>query len=401
MKEDDDHGLPRLAYIADVNVQSLCHGSLQLFRLLSGYPPEKLLIVETTWNCSAPERRLPGVTYLHHRPRWTRVFHQGRFPGFSPWLAKFAMRRWREMGRLLEPFKPEALLTVAHGFSWLALSELAQRRGLPLHLIIHDDWARHPTFSPSVSRRLDAVFGDHYRRAASRLCVSAVMEEAYREAYGAPGTVLYPTRSMDLNVASEPPARLNEELQTLTVAFAGTLHPGQIAPMQTMVEVLRAVNGRLLIFGPMTPAELDHAGLSGSHVEFRGMLSPNDLIAAMRREVDLLYAPIPFEEQWRGNASMGFPSKLTDYTAAALPMLIHGPAWGSAVKWALQEPECALVLQDPAPAPLEDTLSKIQCDPWLRLKLAKGAAQVGRQYFSASAALGLFRNSLQDPVLSA
>lgn len=63
--------MPRLAYVADVNVQSTCHGSLQLFRLLSSYPAEKLLIIETTWNCSNPEQRLPGVRYVHHRPWWT------------------------------------------------------------------------------------------------------------------------------------------------------------------------------------------------------------------------------------------------------------------------------------------------------------------------------------------
>jgi hypothetical protein len=398
-----DSGLPRLAYVADVNVQNYCHGSLQLFRLLSGYPPEKLRIIETTWNCSAPERRLPGVAYQHHRPRWTRLLHQSRFPGLAPFLAKLAQRRWREMGRLMEDFQPEALLTVAHGFSWLAVSELSCRKNLPLHLIIHDDWVRHPTFSSSVSLQLDAVFQEHYRSAASRLCVSAVMEESYRKSYGIAGTVLYPTRSTDLAVAAEPPSRLGQELSQLTVAFAGTLHPGQIAPMRTMVEVLANTKGRLLIFGPMTQAELDHAGLCGPQVEFRGMHSPNDLIAAVRREADLLYAPISFDEQWRGNASMGFPSKLTDYSAAALPMLIHGPSWASAVQWGLQEADCAIVLQDPASEPLEAALLKIQRDPQLRFRLAQGAVLAGQKYFSADAAALIFGRSLSEaeaPTLS-
>jgi hypothetical protein len=396
-----DHDLPRLAYVADVNVQNYCHGSLQLYRLLSGFPPEKLFIVETTWNCSAPERRLPGVAYRHHRPKWSRLFHQSRLPGLAPLLAKLAMRRWREMERLLAAFRPEALLSVAQGYSWLALSELARQRKLPLHLILHDDWLRHPFFSKAVSQKLESVFAEHYRRAASRLCVSASMEETYREAYGAPGTVLYPTRSTDLAVASEPPARLGGELKTLTVAFAGTMHSGQIAPMRSMVEVLRTLKGRLLIFGPMTQAELERERLLGPHVEFRGMLLPNDLIEAVRQEADLLYAPVSFDEEWRGNSSTGFPSKLTDYTAAALPMLIHGPSWASAVKWALQEPGGSLVLQDPAPGPLESVLLKIQRDPQLRLRLAQGAAKVGQQYFSAAAALQLFRNSLQNPALPA
>jgi glycosyltransferase involved in cell wall biosynthesis len=395
VKHDGDHDLPRLAYVADVNVQDHTHGSLQLFRLLSAYPPEKLQIIETTWNRSAPERRITGVSYRHHRPWWTRVFHQSRLPGISPWLAKLAVRRWREIEGLLSPFQPEALLTVAHGFSWLAASELAQHARLPLHLIVHDNWPRHPSFSPSVSIQLDSVFRTHYRLAASRMCVSASMEEAYRGAYDVPGAVLYPMRSVDLASTSDPPARLDQKWEDLTVAFAGTLHPGQIAPMRIMADVLQNLKGRLLVFGPATRAELDAAGLSGPHIELRGMLpSANALLEAVRQKADLLYAPLPFDESWRGNASLGFPSKLTDYTAAALPILIHGPSWSSAVRWARHEPASSLVVDTAASEALEQALHTLQSDPALRVRLARGAAEAGRKYFSAESALGLFRQSL-------
>jgi hypothetical protein len=216
------------------------------------------------------------------------------------------------------------------------------------------------------------------------------MEEAYRDTDGVPGTVFYPTRAADLLVAREPPARLSREIKNLTVAFAGTLHPGQIAPMRTMVKVLRVLNGRLLIYGPMTQEELDREGLSGPQVEYRGMLLPNDLIAAVRGEADLLYAPISFEEQWRGNSSMGFPSKLTDYSAAAVPMLIHGPSWASAVQWASQELGGALVLQDTAAGSLGGVLLQFQRDPQFRRRLAQGAAVAGHKYFSAKAAAAIF-----------
>ncbi len=92
---------------------------------------------------------------------------------------------------------------------------------------------------------------------------------------------------------------------------------------------------------------------------------------------------------------MGFPSKLTDYSAAALPILIHGPPWASAVQWALQEPDGALLVQETDPEPLKSALSKILRDPQFRLRLAQGAAAAGRKYFSAEAALGLFWHSLQ------
>jgi glycosyltransferase involved in cell wall biosynthesis len=387
--------LPRLAYIADVNVQNFCHGSLQLFRLLSGYPAEKLLIIETTWHCSEPERRLPGIHYWHLRPWWTRIFHQRRFPDLAPFLAKLATRRWRALARQIHSFAPEALLTVAHGFSWLAVSEMAQHLKLPLHLVVHDDWPRHPAYTRRAGDELASVFGHHYRRASSRLCVSATMEETYHKAYGVTGTVFYPTRAMDLAVAQEPPARLGREIKNLTVAFAGTLHPGQIAPLRLMANVLQALNGRLLIFGPTTAAELLEAGLTGPHVELRGHLpTPNALLAAFREEADLLYAPLPFDEAWRGNATLGFPSKLTDYTAAGLPILIHGPAWSAAAKWVQQEPHATLFVDSISAEPLRAALASFQQDAALRMQLARGALQAGERYFSAEAALEIFRKAL-------
>lgn len=396
------HALPRLACVADVNVQNFCHGSLQLFRLLSDYPVEKLLIIETTWNCSAPERRLPGVTYRHFRPWWTRIFHQRRAPSLAPFLAKLAARRWKTFARQIHSFAPEALLTVAHGFSWLAVSEMAQHLKLPLHLVVHDDWLRHPSYSREVSDRLTSIFGDHYRRAASRLCVSDTMEEAYRDTYGVPGTVFYPTRAADLVVAQEPPARLSREIKNPTVAFAGTLHPGQIAPLRAMADTLQDLKGRLLIFGPTTQAELHEAGLAAPHIERRGhQPTPNALLAALREEADLLYTPLPFDETWRGNASLGFPSKLTDYSAAGLPILIHGPSWSAAAKWAHRKPHAVLLVESLSPESLKAALASIQNDVALRLQLAQGALNAGRKYFSAAAALSTFRQALLSPFMSA
>lgn len=386
--------LPRLACIGDVNVQNYCHGSLQLFRLLESYPPEKLSIVETTWQSSMADRRLPRVAYHHLRPWWSRLFHQSRFPQLSPWLAQWAVRRWSSLLPQLGPFQPEALLAVAHGFSWLAVSELAHRRGLPLHLIVHDDWPRHPHFSPRVSAQLAEVFRHHYRRAASRLCVSASMEEAYRKAYGVAGEVLYPTRSADLVVAAAPPERLGHVGGSLTVAFAGTLHPGQVAPLRLMVDALRQIQGRLLIFGPMSEGELRSADLLEPPVEFRGMRTANDLLEEVRREAHLLYTPLPFSEAWRGNASMGFPSKLTDYTAAGLPILIHGPPWSAAVKWALQEPASFLVLESMDRDVLVQELSALHADAALRLRLGRAALEIGARCFGIEPARRIFHQSL-------
>src|SRR5437660_8964837 len=58
--------LPRLSYLGEVPVECSYHGSALLWRLFENYPPEALLIVEGIHR-SLPERRLPGVRYIHPR----------------------------------------------------------------------------------------------------------------------------------------------------------------------------------------------------------------------------------------------------------------------------------------------------------------------------------------------
>ena len=55
--------LPRLLYIGDVPVESSYHGSALLFRLLQGWPSERLRVIEANLLRSLPERRLPGIQY--------------------------------------------------------------------------------------------------------------------------------------------------------------------------------------------------------------------------------------------------------------------------------------------------------------------------------------------------
>ena len=70
---------------------------------------------------------------------------------------------------------------------------LPLRRRIPFHLIAHDDLAYVSRF-PAWSRPwVEARFGDAYRAARSRLCISDTMAEVYEQRFGAPGQVIYPT----------------------------------------------------------------------------------------------------------------------------------------------------------------------------------------------------------------
>ena len=63
---------PKIVYVGDVPVEASYHGSALLHRLLSGYPADRLTIIETATE-SQPQRRLSNINYVSRpvsKQRW-------------------------------------------------------------------------------------------------------------------------------------------------------------------------------------------------------------------------------------------------------------------------------------------------------------------------------------------
>jgi hypothetical protein len=388
--------LPRLLYIGDVPVESSYHGSALLYRLLQDYDSEKLCIIESNLLPSQPGRRLPHVSYEALSVGRVRPLRTRFACGYSSWLTLVSRGRRRRIDRALAGFCPDAVLTVAHGFLWDGAAQFAADHQLPLHLICHDDWPRFANVFPFLKRRVDERFGKVYGQAVSRLCVSPFMCRAYQTRYGAIGEVLYPSLAADAPQHRSPPKRLLEQTLALTVAFGGTINScGYVRSLRLLAETLAALGGRLLIFGPFTAVDARREGLDLPNVEFRGLISSPSLMESFRKEVDVLFVPMSFEAGDRQNMEISFPSKLTDYTAVGLPLLIYGPEYCSAVRWARDHPGVAEVVDQPGAALLAAAVHKLAHSPELRWQLGHSALSAGEKCFSHSSAMLTFHAALR------
>ena len=386
--------LPRLLYVGDVPVEASYHGSALLYRLLSDYPAGRLTIVETARQ-SEPNRRLPDVPYFHlpiAKTRWLNTrFHRYAVVCYTEVADMIGPRMGETIiqSGLGDDF--ESVLTVGHGFGWQTAASIARTRKLPLHLIVHDDWPRAADIAFGWRRWLDDRFRRVYQQAQTRMCVSPTMCRFYNERYGAAAEVIYPSRATDCPDYDEPPTHLARNDKPFTIAFAGTINSnGYIQALLALQHALKAVNGRLLIFGPLTTDESQQAGLRDA--EIRGLLSSSELLTQLREEADALFVPMSFDPADRANMEMAFPSKLADYTASGLPLLIYGPPYCSAVSWAHENPgACEVVESEPALSP---AIERLATDSNHRIALGKRALEVGRQYFSHTRAKELFYQSL-------
>ncbi len=383
--------LPNLVYVGDVPVEASYHGSALLHRLLSDYPHEKLTIIETATR-SEPQRRLSDVAYISHpiaKQRWLNTrFH----PYAVAWFTQSGKRFGEAISQSLNGFKAEGVLTVAHGFGWLAAADVAGRRRLPLYLMVHDDWPRVADVPASFRQLLDARFAAVYRQAQSRFCVSPAMSRSYSERYGEPAEVIYPSRARDCPDFDVPPTRLARNDKPFTIAFAGTINSnGYTRALIALQDALKTVDGRLLIFGPVTPDDATRSGFDSTTTAC-GLLNSSELITRLRDEADALFVPMSFESCDRVNMEMAFPSKLADCTAVGLPLLIYGPSYCSAVTWAHENPGVAEVVEsEPA---LPAAITRLAQDPAHRIALAARALDVGRAYFTHERVQQIFQQSL-------
>ena len=386
--------LPCLLYIGDVPIESSYHGSALLFRLLQRYPVEKLRIVESGTSVSEQERRLPRVNYTDYSLRGSRWLNTRFHRWVSAYYTLSASRRARSIPRLIDGFQADALLTVAHGYGWLTAAQYAKQHELPLHLIVHDDWPRLATNS-LLSKRLDVTFGTIYRQAASRFCVSPFMRDAYRRRYGSDGKVLFPSRAADCPEYDAPPERLSRNDHPLTVAFGGTINsPGYVRALKAVATALEVFHGRLLIFGPVTSEAAQRNGLVGPNITLCGLVTSDELMVKFREEVDVLFVPMSFDPTDRANMEVGFPSKLTDYTSVGLPLLIYGPSYCSAVRWARENPGVAEVVTDENPESITSAVWRLAESPTHRFDLGRQALDVGKRYFAHEVAQRSFHQAL-------
>ena len=387
---------PKLLYISDVAVESTVAGELLMHRLLSQYPKDRLTIAESNLWQSNPPDRLNGVTYTTFDIGNPRLLRTRLSRWYGSWLHLKA--RWvpSTLENLVCEVQPDAILTVWHRYSWITAGILSRRYKLPLHLVVHDD-------APIVKRRAHAAlrplykrdFRAVYRQAASRLCVSPYMEEAYRKRYGVSGRTLYPSRGWDAPSYEQPPSDLAQEKEEIVVGYAGTLHtPGFKQALHDVAEVLQPYGGRVVVYSPVSPEAAPLKEWVLPNISLRSLIPPEDVIPTLRDVADILFLPSPFEGWARKRSRTNFPSKLTEYTATGLPILIWGPDDSSSIRWAQDNPGAAAMVTAPDCNELRSVVQKLATNPSYREQLGRRALEVGHEYFTAARAWTVFRNAI-------
>lgn len=368
--------LPRTVVISAAIPETRFAGSLLLYRLLHGFPRDRLVAIGPSphpgsllLDCqyyqlkAAPSSRL-NITRLAKCKRSLEAFGVlGQLP-------------LKTVDKMLNGFRPEVVVSVMERLDYSdAAFRFCQERSLPLVLIIHDLIDQFEQVYPWAKAAQSRRYGSIYRAAAARLCVSPGLRDRFELRYGVSGDVLYPSRSDNLVARAFGDCATLKNPGELTIGYAGGMAYGYGEKIREIMPLLAASGVRLRIYSrdALTKA------IAGT--EHAGSWTPDEAWNRVKAECDVVLLPYSSSAEHRDLYETHFPSKLTEYLALGMPVLICGPAYAAGVAWGLRHPKSALTIAGPAREELVEACRRLVASPELRLQLARGASEAGKAEF--------------------
>lgn len=349
-------------------------GSLLLFRMLRDYPPDRMLAVGPV---PQPQSELLSCEYRYLAPAASSRFDLTRFAQLKRSLESLGLVGRIPTARIeaaVGSFVPDVVLCVVERRDYLdAAHRYCLVNDVPLVLIVHDRLESFDVvYAPFRNAQLRRN-GASYRFATARLCVSPEMTARLADTYGALGTVLYPIRSDDLEPRPTEASAALVSPPALTIGYCGGLAYGYGQRIRETAPALQAAGAQIRIY---SRDQLEVPGTT--HMGF--VAAGRELWARVKRECDVVWLPYAHDAHHRLLYETHFPSKLTEYLALGMPVLISGPRQATGVKWGMAHPAAALTLADDTVDDLVRAVARLREDANFRTSLAAASAGSGGEF---------------------
>jgi glycosyltransferase involved in cell wall biosynthesis len=384
----------RLMYIGDVAPSNSYGGSLLLYRLFETHPSERLCVI-----CVEPDGPpVSAAEWIVVRKTWPRLMRTrlagaaGLFETARAWLPSSSVNR------AIRRFRPEAIVTVWHGSGWARAWGAARRHRLPLALIVHDEAVTDlHQLPPSFGQWRGRVLKRFYQETAVRFCVSPEMASEYERRYGIPARVLYPGLAMGAQIGMTAPADVRGQ-RPMNFLYAGSIHSdGIVDRLAELGRCLGERGARLIIYTAAAARLREDVRFCQKGIEVRDPVPAGEISACIRRSADVLVAIV--DHLIGLNGKLLFPTKLAEYTAYGLPILMFAPRGSAAANWAAGPPQRAMCVDQPSSEnALAAAVSALSEDGALRQSLIDAALDAARSTFAHDVLFRVLEAGIEDAI---
>jgi glycosyltransferase involved in cell wall biosynthesis len=327
----------------------------------SAEPPPGVAV--TRFGLPAALHRLPFAKY------WIRW---GRY-GLAP-----AVRR-----AILDAVEGGARRIVAWYPSWpfmLAAAQAARLAGIPwftYHMDAPVPWEQAAWPDRYFLRRRQLPL---LQSARGRLVISEALADDFQQRFGLSSVVIRHGLDLRLYPPAEAPAEPNRG--PLRLVHTGVVEHLQYESLRRIIDAVAQcpeLQARVILSTPNRREDLAACGLAQPHVEMVALPTPE--VRALQRSASVLLAVLPFFGQIKALDLTAFPTKLVEYMAAGVPILVHAPPESFLARHVRQY-QYAWLVDRPDPAVLVAALKALQTDADLRRQLSRRARQTAEQLYA-------------------
>lgn len=324
---------PKLLYVCDFPPANRGGGDTLIYRLLSGYPTERLCLAFSSKHVRSIEGTSFGLCKRLSLMELTGKKQHG-FANIAMLLDRtlvplHALR----LVVLIKKWNPRVILTVAHGYLFLAAVLASMLTGRPLVIIVHDDWIEMQRHVYVFRRFLRPLFRWSLDRATTVLAVSDSMAEYLLRVFSVRSTVQWP--ATDKRV-SECRSAFRETGGHISIVFAGMIYGTVHQSIDHLVKHIIDDRDQTIDLHLYSNYRLEDAAAHGwSHPKIHlHEWVPQEVLQSTLQEYDVVFLPVSFEEGARYYSQTSFPSKLADYLAIGRPLLLVAPADAAITRYA-------------------------------------------------------------------
>lgn len=351
---------------------------MQLYRILQGYPPDRLMVLG--WD---PE---PGAKLLacEYRPLKLLTYRLActRYRGWATGVnslnifPEFGLRQSVEQTR---SFAPELVVTVMDKLSYYKHAwALAKQLHARFVTITMDDPQMFERSHPWLDGAYSDILGRIYSDASLSLGVSHEMCRYIESKFKKPSTVFYFGAPENLRPRDPSESIALRNMNHLTLGYAGSMSLGYRDGILAILPSLETTGTRLVIY-----TRDQHQLIQHPLVLNRSFLPPEDLWPAIQRECDAVILPYSFGEDIARVYRTHFPTKLSEHCWTGMPMVFSGPEYGTAIRWAKEHPRAALTSVLPGAESLSPILRRLREDSQLRVSMAMEGQRIAAEEFDS------------------
>jgi hypothetical protein len=318
-----------IAFIQACGLDTNEHGgSARIFRsLLDTDHPEVLSI--NTYFSAVPVSEERNEIQIPLRPDFGRL-ERTRLSGSLGLFDRLYSRRFEMRLRYaLQEHGIKVIHLLANCYSVVPVSKVASTLGIPCFISVHDD-IEHVSKHHLLMRQIRTSMGKVWREARGAFVISEEIGQEYSRRYGAREFVVV---TDGLKCVADASQRRPEK--SLRLYFMGLFHNSYTQNLRAVLDALKIVRSQRPDWDISVTCRCGAISVPLREDDVPVFVLPFAPEAEVEKDMesaDLLYQPLPFQEQARAFSKFSMSTKMITYLGSGLPIFYHGPDDAAACK---------------------------------------------------------------------